>query len=129
MSRKRHREVPAVDTDLVAIYDDLANVDQTIRLEAAHSLLTTFVSDGKATVDQLKEILRRLIRGLCSGRKAARLGFSIALTEFLNALLGPEGSAPSGFQDVSGVVDTLIRQTKVGGAADGQVRPKWFPFS
>lgn len=91
MSKKRRREQPAVDTQLVEIYEDLANVDEKIRLRAAHTLLTNFVSNGKATGDQLNKILRRLIRGLCSCRKAARLGFSIALTEFLTELLGPNG--------------------------------------
>ena len=74
MSKKRRREKPAVDMQLVEIYEDLANVDEKIRLKAAHTLLTNFVSEGKATGDQLNEVLRRLIRGLCSGSQSSSLG-------------------------------------------------------
>lgn len=121
MSKKRHRERPAVDTQLVEIFEDLANVDEEIRLKAAQALLTNFVPEGRADGDQLNEILRRLIRGLCSGRKAARLGFSIALTEFLTELLGPKGRHVVGFQDLSGLIDTLKKQTHASGGISGQV--------
>lgn len=121
MSKKRRREQPAVDTQLVEIYEDLANVDEKIRLRAAHTLLTNFVSNGKATGDQLNKILRRLIRGLCSCRKAARLGFSIALTEFLTELLGPNGKDVEGFQGISDLVETLKTLTHVAGNVSGQV--------
>lgn len=77
MGQKRPREAPSTITRRAEIYEDLANIDQNIRLTAAHALLTDLVP--QADVDQLQEILRRLIRGLCSGRKAARLGFSVAL--------------------------------------------------
>lgn len=121
-SRKRRREQPAVDAQLVEIYEDLANVDEKIRLKAAHVLLTKFIFEGTATSDQLKEILRRLFRGLCSGRKAARLGFSIALTEFLNGLLGSKAKKVPGFHDITGLLETLESQTHVSGNVSGQVR-------
>lgn len=111
-----------MDAHLVEIYEDLANVDEKIRLKAAHVLLTKFVFEGTATSDQLKEILRRLFRGLCSGRKAARLGFSIALTEFLNGLLGSKAKKVPGFHDITGLLETLESQTHVSGNVSGQVR-------
>ena len=114
-SKKRRRERPAVDVQLVEIYDDLANVDEAIRLEAAHNLLSKFVSNEETGGDQLNEIYRRLVRGLCSGRKAARLGFSIALTEFLVELLGPEAREVTGFQSVPELVQTLKEQTHLSG--------------
>ena len=121
MSKKRCWEQPAVDTRLVEIYEDLANVDENIRLKAAYALLTNFVSGEKATGAQLNEILRRLIRGLCSGRKAARLGFSIALTELLTELLGPNGKGVEGFHSISGLLETWKAQTHVSGNVSGQV--------
>ena len=78
MGQKRPREASSTVIRRAEIYEDLANLDQNIRLKAAHALLTDIVP--QASHDQLQEILRRLIRGLCSGRKAARLGFSVALT-------------------------------------------------
>lgn len=121
MSKKRRRDQPAVDTQLVEIYEDLANVDENIRLKAAHALLTNFVREGKASGEQLHEILRRLLRGLCSGRKAARLGFSVALTELLIEILGPNGRKVPGFHDILGIIETLKKQTQVSGHVSGQV--------
>lgn len=121
MSKKRRREQPAVDIQLVEIYEDLANVDEYVRLKAAQNLLTNFVADGKATGEQLNEIVRRLLRGLCSGRKAARLGFSVVLTELLAELLGPDRREVAGFQNVSELIETLKKQTQVSGNVSGQV--------
>lgn len=121
MSRKRQRERPAVDTQLVEIYEDLANVEESIRLKAAQSLLTKFVRNDKAGDDQLREILRRLVRGLCSSRKAARIGFSIALTEYLTNVFG-SSRAVLGFHDGSGLVKVLQDETHTTGGLDGQVR-------
>lgn len=121
MSKKRRREQPPLDTKLVEIYEDLANVDENIRFKAAHTLLTKFVSNESTTGEQLNEILRRLIRGLCSGRKAARLGFSIALTESLTELFGPNAKGVEGLQDIKDLVETLKAQTDIGGNVSGQV--------
>ena len=121
MSNKRRREQPSIDTRLVEIYEDLANVDEDVRLKAAQALLTEFVPDGKCTGEQLNEIVRRLLRGLCSGRKAARLGFSVALTELLNELLGPRGKDVAGVQNVLELIETLKKQSQVSGNVSGQV--------
>lgn len=121
MSKKRRREQPAADVQLVDIYEDLANVDENIRLKAAQALLTDFVADRKSTGEQLNEIVRRLFRGLCSGRKAARLGFSVVLTELLKELLGPNGRGVAGIQNVSELIETLKKQSQVSGNVSGQV--------
>ena len=121
MSKKRRREQPAVDTQLVEIYEDLANVDESIRLKAAQALLTNFVANGKSTGEQLNEIVRRLLRGLCSGRKAARLGFSVVLTELLTELLGHSGKSATGTQNISELIETLKEQSQVSSNVSGQV--------
>ena len=122
MSKKRRRDQPAVDTQLVEIYEDLANIDEDIRLKAAYSLLTKFVSGETPSADQLSEILRRLIKGLCSGRKAARLGFSVALTEFLRIVFGPKKDSVSAFLDITELSKILVDLTGISGDASGQVR-------
>ena len=121
MSKKRLREHPTVDTHLVEIYEDLANVDEKIRLKAAHRLLTEFVHQKKASGEQLNEILRRLIRGLCSSRKAARLGFSVALTELLVELFGHNKNHVDGLQALPELLETLKGQTHVTSNVSGQV--------
>ena len=121
MPQKRRREQPAVDTQLVEIYEDLANVDENIRLKAAQALLMNFVANGKSTGEQLNEIIRRLLRGLCSGRKAARLGFSVVLTELLTELLGQSGKSVPGVQNILELVETMKKQSQVSSNVSGQV--------
>lgn len=120
MSKKRLREAPAVDTELVEIYEDLANNDEDIRLKAAQNLLIKASPTSGLAVGQLKEILRRLIRGLCSGRRGARLGFSIALTELQSQLFGANARTPFPISIVD-FVDSLKIETEAGGNVSGQV--------
>lgn len=121
MSKKRPRVQPSIDTQLVEIYDDLANEDEEIRLKAAKAYATKFSPNNNHSSEQLSEALRRLIRGLCSGRKAARSGFSVALTEFLIQHLGSPSSTDGSLQ-ISRVIDVLVKQTEITGKIAGQVR-------
>ena len=59
-------------------FRDLASNDETVRLQAAHSLLSELSS---GTTETIEYALNRLIRGLASGRESSRIGFSVALTE------------------------------------------------
>ena len=117
MSKKRPREVKATDTKLIEIYDDLANEDEEIRLKAAYALLLQFSTN--TTIELHITILKRLFRGLCSGRKAARLGFSVALTEFLSQIfLAYIDEQRIG---ASEIIDLLESQTALDGSTSGQV--------
>ncbi|KAL8699441.1 MAG: hypothetical protein Q9201_006006 [Fulgogasparrea decipioides] len=120
MSNKRRREPSSIDTQLVEIYEDLANDSEDIRLKAAHALLSKFSVDNGQSSEQLSEVVRRLIRGLCSGRKAARIGFSVALTEFLAQRWGqgqPEDVQSTQIQEL---IDVLVKQTETSGNVSGQ---------
>jgi DNA polymerase phi len=119
MSKKRPREAVAPDTRLIEIYEDLANEDEEIRLKAAYVLLTQF-STKNTTIEQQKTVLKRLFRGLCSGRKAARLGFSVGLTEFLSQVFLHVDE-----QEIkaSEIIDLLESETTVDGSTSGQVSP------
>ena len=124
MSKKRPRKPSSIDTRLVEIYDDLAHEDEEIRLKAAHAFLTRFSVNGGQSSQQVSEAVRRLIRGLCSGRKAARVGFSIALTELLSQRWGEGHFTPSdqGNIDVTSLIEILKKQTEITGNVSGQVR-------
>src|ERR1700733_14221698 len=86
LSKKRRLELGNVDTKLVEIYEDLASEKDEIRLKAAQGLVSQFTPDKNPADDQIQKVLQRLFRGLCSSRKAARIGFSIALTEVLTQI-------------------------------------------
>lgn len=118
MSKKRRRQVIAVNTQLIEIYEDLSNPDEDIRLKAAKNLILTINS---YTREQVHEILRRLVKGLCSGRKAARIGFSIALTELQVQLFDSDAVNNSSLATVLDVIEALEKETRIGGNVSGQV--------
>ncbi|KAA6413200.1 MAG: DNA polymerase V [Lasallia pustulata] len=121
MTKKRKREQPSDNTRLVGIYEDLANENEEVRLEAAHNLLSRFSPESSPTGEEVFKILKRLIRGLCSGRKAARLGFSVALTELLIQLLGPtKRNVPNLDLSISKLIGLLKEQTRIEGSVSGQ---------
>ncbi|CAO1597284.1 DNA-directed DNA polymerase [Xanthoria calcicola] len=119
MSKKRPRAQPTVDTQLVELYDDLANENEGIRIKAAEAFSIKFSTANNNSSQQISEALRRLIRGLCSSRYAARLGFSVALTEFLFQHWGIPCSTTGNLQ-ISQLIDVLVKQTEVTGKVAGQ---------
>lgn len=68
---------------------DLAKPEAELRQEAASTLIQylqevqTKQSDAEELSDDLEYTLKRLVKGLCSSRAAARQGFALALTEIL----------------------------------------------
>ena len=120
MSRKRAREQPNVDVELIEIFEDLANEDGEIRIKAAGALLSKTSYENHPSTQQLDKILRRLVRGLCSGRKAARLGFSVALAEFLDQILG-SSNGYTAIGNVSDIVAIIQKETQLVGNVSGQV--------
>lgn len=123
-AKKRRREPYTVDTKLVEIYDDLANEKDKIRLKAAGSLVSQFTPDKDPTENQVQKALQRLFRGICSSRKAARIGFSIALTEVLSQVFAAEKPACA----VSKVLDIWEAQSNASGSETGQVCLFHFPL-
>lgn len=120
LPRKRLRDALDVDTQLVEIYEDLANETEEIRLKATRALLIKAQPESGLSTEQLKEILRRLIRGLCSGRKGARLGFSIALTEFQSQLFDAN-TRNALSMCIEDFIQLLKKETEVAESVSGQV--------
>ena len=59
-------------------FEGLTSDDEHVRLEASQAILTGL--DGRSAETHQK-VLDRLLKGLASGRKSARIGFSVTLTE------------------------------------------------
>ncbi|KAI0998824.1 hypothetical protein K3495_g9372 [Podosphaera aphanis] len=80
----------------VALYEKLASEDESERLDAADAIVSGLIGGNETTESTLlRHLERRLFRGLASGRKGARLGYSVVLTEILSQLFKP-GDNPSG---------------------------------
>ncbi|KAJ5101617.1 hypothetical protein NUU61_003839 [Penicillium alfredii] len=117
-SKKRRREPANVDVKLVEIYEDLASEKDEIRLKAAQALVSQFTPDKSPADEQIKKALQRLFRGLCSSRKAARIGFSIALTEVLTQIFSaPRESTQFGLSDALQIWES---QSNSSGSESGQ---------
>ncbi|TKA80711.1 hypothetical protein B0A49_01114 [Cryomyces minteri] len=122
-SVKRQRKYTDEDAKLVSIYENLADEAEETRKKAAKDLLLTLSPSQNPSTDFIKKALTRLIRGLCSGRKAARPGFFIALTEALRLLFGPESEAIPGLGlSVDGIVDEVNAKTQADANVDGPER-------
>lgn len=125
--RKRRREAANIDVKLVEIYEDLANEKSEIRLKAAHDLLSRFTPNQNASDEQIEKVLKRLFRGLCSSRKAARIGFSIALTELLSQVFSGPNRRESEELNIQKALGIWESQTNPVNCASGQVRFSLLP--
>ncbi|PYI24589.1 hypothetical protein BO99DRAFT_448257 [Aspergillus violaceofuscus CBS 115571] len=122
-SKKRRREAlrDSVDRTQIEIYEALASETDAVRLQAAAALVAQFTPDQAPTAAHIDRALARLFRGLCSSRKAARVGFSIALTEVLVQVFGAGASASlEEGRDVGAVLGVWERLTDSSGGESGQ---------
>ena len=107
---KRPRNYTDLDAKLAKLFDNLSSDHPKVRIKAAHDLVKTAAGTGVDSQSlsqsdkiiltddnwslsnpnhgKLSRIFKRLVRGLCSSRKAARHGFFIALAEFLRVSVG-----------------------------------------
>lgn len=106
---KRPRERSTADSERAEIFEDLAQEDKEIRVKAGTRLLKR-LQDAR-TDGELDIFIRRLFRGLCSSRKAARLGFGAALTEVLSQYAESK---------VSTILRLWLELTDTTGQMDGQ---------
>jgi DNA polymerase phi len=120
-SKKRRREQYNIDVKLVEIYEDLANEQDEIKLKAAQELISRLTPENNPTEEQIRKTLQRLFRGLCSGRKAARIGFSIALTEILSQVFSPDRKYPLSELTIPKALDVWQSQTDAAGSDSKQV--------
>ena len=113
---KRLREgQPSVNTQLVEIYEDLAHESPQVRETATRNLVTGF-----AAPEYQRKVTERLFRGLCSSRKFARPGFSLALTTYLWKGFGGKASSDTSVLLASDVIEIWLKQTTSEGGTSGQ---------
>ncbi|KAJ9648911.1 DNA-directed DNA polymerase [Coniosporium tulheliwenetii] len=117
----RKRQYTEEDAKLAKIYEHLASEAETDRIEAAKELISRLDPGNSSTSASAEKILRRLIRGLCSGRKAARLGYGVALAEVLRKLYGPGSQLiPEFTLTAEGLLSLIVECTKPEAKAAGQ---------
>ncbi|KAH6691189.1 DNA polymerase phi-domain-containing protein [Leptodontidium sp. MPI-SDFR-AT-0119] len=107
----------------VQLYDLLSSEDIEDRLNAANAVLAGLLGGEGVEESALQRHLeRRLFRGLASGRKCARLGFSVVLAEIIGQLFGTKNLAETKYPGLTfeKVLGFLIAKTKPDGDLSGQ---------
>ncbi|KAM3560974.1 hypothetical protein MY1884_002619 [Beauveria asiatica] len=105
------------------LYDLLASEDETERISAADCIISSLVGEEKVFEAVLERHLgRRLFRGLASGRNAARLGFSLVITELITQLFGEQALAAAHYPGLTfqKAVRILMDKTQPVGNIPGQ---------
>lgn len=119
---KRRRQINDEQVQLSKLYNDLAAEEDDLRLNAAKQLIVKFSPESKPNAPDVETCLSRLIKGLCSQRKAARIGFSLTLTELLKQIFGQNEIAIADFElDVAGIIKLVEDKTKAEGNVPGRV--------
>jgi DNA polymerase phi len=91
-------------------------------LKLAKQLIVKFSPENKPAAKEVEVALNRLIKGLCSQRKAARVGFSLTLTELLRQLFGQTDNAVEGLDlDVASIIKMVEEKTEIEGNVPGRV--------
>jgi DNA polymerase phi len=119
---KRRRQFSEQDQQLAKLYENLADDVSDTRLKAAKELLIELSPEKKLAPELIYKVFNRLIRGLCSGRKAARYGFFIAFTELLRQIYQEDSSYEAeGLPKLNDLVALMVKLTQQEGKAAGQV--------
>jgi hypothetical protein len=119
---KRRRHINEEQLKLSKLYDDLAAESDDVRFEAAKQLIVKFSPESQPAAKDVEIALSRLIKGLCSQRKAARVGFSLTLTELLRQLFGQKENVIDDLGlDVASLIKLVEEKTKVEGNVPGRV--------
>lgn len=115
----------------VELYELLGSEDAAERQDAALAIVSglfggEYVHNGQSesvsAATLWRHLERRLFRGLASGRKGARLGFSIVLAEVLSRMFGTEAEQDGKYKELTfeKVMGLLISKTKPEGDLSGQ---------
>jgi DNA polymerase phi len=80
-SRRRRTDGDEGRAELAKIFNDLRDEIPSVRLGATKELLKNLSSQTPDQSSRIEYATTRLIKGVCSGAKASRPGFSIALAE------------------------------------------------
>ena len=124
-SRKRRVGYSDADAQQAKTYNDLADDIQAVRLKAARTLLERLSVNSPNQVPSIREALTRLVKGLCSGRKAARIGFSIALCEVLRLAFGLAYEHGAHELHLGAITEQVFKLTEAESKASGQEKREY----
>ncbi|KAI9886226.1 MAG: hypothetical protein M1823_001961 [Watsoniomyces obsoletus] len=102
------------------LFENLTSDDENTRLKASLAILSGL---KQASPGVVRRVIDRLMAGLTSGRKSARIGFSVTLTELLSSWYeGEIGKGPKSLISFPDLVSMLRSSTQPEGGLGGQER-------
>jgi hypothetical protein len=109
---KHKRQFTEKDRNRASIWEQLADEKHETRIQAAKKLVDEFAPDEQPDVEKLKDVLVRLIKGHSSGRKAARAGYFVALSELLRQISTSKDLFTEAVGSVQDLLQLIHRLTK-----------------
>jgi DNA polymerase phi len=119
-ARKPRIEDGKAEVQLSKIYNDLADEEATVRLQAAGELLNSLSTSTSDQISRVNAAITRLIKGVCSDRKAARLGFPVALSEVLRLAFDLSAQQQHNDFNLDSITAKIIKLTEAEGKKRGQ---------
>ncbi|KJX96501.1 DNA polymerase V like protein [Zymoseptoria brevis] len=114
----RKRKVSEADAELSEIFNGLRDELPTVRTEATLNLMRKLAVKTPDQTQKINNAITRLIKGVCSSSKGARLGFSLALSEVLR--LARKGEAKLSVGQMVEKVEALTRPSERDGKVSGE---------
>lgn len=111
----RRLKYTEADRELAEIFKGLGDEISSVRLDATRNLLKRLSAKSPDQSQRLGNAITRLIKGVCSGAKAARPGFSVALIEVLRLARKVDPSTT-----VVEIVDKAVALTNPEGRQSGE---------
>jgi DNA polymerase phi len=111
------RQYTETDQKLAKLYEQLATNNEKVRLNTAKELLQELSPNDELDVELAGKALKRLLRGLCSNREAARAGFFITLTELIRQIYAKDDP----FMKLNDLIELAKDTTYLTDNANGQV--------
>jgi DNA polymerase phi len=116
-SRRRKVEDDEGRVELAKIFNNLRDEIPSVRLEATKALLKNLSSQSPDQSSRIDYATTRLIKGVCSGAKASRPGFSIALAETLRLAFDKKSESST---TITSLVEKIIALTNPESKAKGE---------
>ncbi|KAH7119041.1 DNA polymerase phi-domain-containing protein [Dendryphion nanum] len=113
-SAKKPRQVKGDEVNISKLLADLAADSDEVRLKAAKDIIVRLSPKNNPSAEAVEQALKRLVRGLCSPHKAARVGFCITLTELLRQVFGHKDQKIEGLSlDIKSIITLIEAETLV----------------
>ncbi|KAF1984485.1 hypothetical protein K402DRAFT_455933 [Aulographum hederae CBS 113979] len=124
---KKSKKIPRTDLKPGSLIEkslqNLSSAKVNVRIAAAEGLILATFAKESTNIHTVKDVLSKLLQGICSSQKTTRSGFFTALTEFLRQLYESDDQYGLALS-ISDLIDLVKKQSKLESqneATDSQI--------